>query len=123
MTLFSDTSTILEEVSIDYANKVPIYDDYCDDMFASKSSMLVHHEKGAVCDGYIVEFIHDASENYCERGTHALAYLNNIKFLLHVLLVLKLYLFCLPMLVGSCSHGLLAHKTPKHRKWVRLRCD
>jgi hypothetical protein len=26
------------------------------------------------------------------------------------------------MLVGSCSHGLLAHKTPKHRKWVRLRC-
>jgi hypothetical protein len=122
MTLFSDTSTILEEVSIDYDNKVPIYDDYCEDMFASKSSMLEHHEKGAVCAGYIVEFIHDASENYYERGTHALAYLNNINFLLYALLVLKLYLFCLPMLVGSCSHGLLAHKTPKHRKWVRLRC-
>jgi hypothetical protein len=57
MTLFSDTSTILEEVSIDYANIVPIYDDYCDDMLAIKSiksSMLVHHEKGAVCDGYVV---------------------------------------------------------------------
>src|SRR3989337_3540934 len=97
----------------------PIYDDYCDDMFASKSSMLVHHEKGAICDGYIVEFIHDVSESSYERGTHALAYLNSIKFLLYVLLVLKLYLFCLPMLVGSCSHGLVAHKTPKHRKWVR----
>jgi hypothetical protein len=41
----SDTSTILEEVSIDYDNKVDIYDDYCDNMFAIKStnsSMLVH---------------------------------------------------------------------------------
>ena len=111
----------------------PIYDDYCDDMYAiknndnhetchhdfnfqldyashdsyfvefapttmneknfayverSKISMLMNQENNALCDGYIVEFIHDASENYCERGTHALAYLNNIKFLLHVLLVL-----------------------------------
>jgi hypothetical protein len=96
----------------------PSYDEYCDDMLA----MHVHHEKGAVCDGYIVEFIHDVSENSYERGTHALAYLNSIKFLLYVLLVLKLYLFCLPMLVGSRSHGLFAHKTPKHRKSVSLRC-
>ena len=28
MTLFSDESTILKEVSIDYDNKVAIYDDY-----------------------------------------------------------------------------------------------
>ena len=63
MTLFSDTSTILEEVSIDYDNEVAIYDDYYDDMYAiksDKSSMLVHHEKSDVCDGYIV----DVSENY-----------------------------------------------------------
>src|SRR3989337_3738570 len=33
MTLFSDDSTILEEVSIDYDNKVAIYDDYCDNMY------------------------------------------------------------------------------------------
>ena len=32
MTLFNDESTILEEVSIDYDNKVAIYDDYGDDM-------------------------------------------------------------------------------------------
>ena len=46
MTLFSDTSTILEVVSIDYDNKVAIYDDYYDDMYAiksNKSSMLLHH--------------------------------------------------------------------------------
>ena len=116
VTLFSDTSTILEEVSIDNDNKVAIYDDYYDDMYAIKSnmsSMLVHHEKGVVCDSYIVESIHDASENYYERGTYALTYLNNIKFLLCVLIVLKLYLFCL---------GLLAHKTHMNRKLVRLKC-
>jgi hypothetical protein len=124
ITLFSDTSIILEEVSIDYANKVPIYDDYCDDMFAIKSttsSMLVHHEKGAVCDGYIVEFIHDASKNYYERVSYAFTYCKNIKFPLYVLKVLKSCLFCLPMLVGSCSHGFF-HKIPMHRKWVRLKC-
>ena len=71
MNLFSDTSTILEEASIDYDNEVAIYDD----MYAiksNKSSMLVHHEKSVVCDGYIVESIHDATENYYERGTYDL---------------------------------------------------
>ena len=39
MTLFSDDSTILEEVSIDYdENKVATYDNYCDDTYAIKSS-------------------------------------------------------------------------------------
>ena len=38
-TLFSDDSTILEEVSIDYENKVAIYDDYCDDMYAIKNNV------------------------------------------------------------------------------------
>ena len=123
MTLFSDDSTILEEVSIDYDNKVAIYDDYCDDMYAikkndnyetchhdfnfqldyvnqvsydsyliefapttihenkfayvesSKTSMLMNHEKNALCDGYIVEFIHDATENYYERGIYAYIYI------------------------------------------------
>ena len=107
MTLFSDESTISEEVPIDYENKVSIYDDYFDDMYArknndihetchhdfsfhshdsyfvefapttidenklayvesNKNSMLVDHEKNPLCDGYIVEFIHDATENYYE---------------------------------------------------------
>ena len=34
MTLFSDESTILDEASIYYDNKVSIYDDYGDDMYA-----------------------------------------------------------------------------------------
>ena len=46
----------------------------------------------------------------------------DIKFPLYVLKILKLCLFCLPMLVDSCSHKLFAHKIPIHRKWVRLNC-
>ena len=38
MTLFSDESTILEVVSIDYDQKVAIYDDYSDDMYAIKNN-------------------------------------------------------------------------------------
>ena len=34
---------------------------------SNKISMLVDHEKNALCDSYIVEFIHDATENSYER--------------------------------------------------------
>ena len=44
--------------------------------------MLVDHEKNASCDGYIVEFIHDATKNY-----YASTYFNNIKFPLFMLKV------------------------------------
>ena len=86
-----------------------------------KIYMLVDHEKNALCDGYIVEFIHDATENYYEEGIHACRSCNNIKFPLYVLKVLKLSLFFLPMLVDSCSHKLCTHKIPRHRKWVRFK--
>ena len=44
-----------------------------------KISMLVDHEKNALCAGYIVEFIHDATENYYEGGIYACRSCNNIK--------------------------------------------
>ena len=58
--------------------------------------MLVDHEKIALCDGYIVEFIHDATENYYEGGTYACRSCNNVKFplcasILEFLLVLPSY--------------------------------
>ena len=67
-----------------------------------------------LCD----ESIHDATENYYERGTYSCRLLTNIKFPLFMFKVLKLHLFCLPMLVDSCSHKLFSHKSPMHRKWV-----
>ena len=89
---------------------------------SSKISMLVDHEKNALCDGYIVEFIHDATEDYYEGGIYACRSCNNTEFPLYVLKILKLCLFCLPMLVDSCSHELFAHEIPMHRKWVRHKC-
>ena len=89
---------------------------------SSKFSMLVDHEKNALGDGYIVEFIHYATKNYYEGGTYACRNCNNIKFSLYVLKALKLCLFYLPMQVDSCSHKLFAHKIPMHMKWVRLKC-
>jgi hypothetical protein len=68
MTLFSDESTILEEVSIDYdENKVAIYDDYGDDMYAIKNNdnhETCHHDfyfqldstNQISHDSYFVEF-------------------------------------------------------------------
>src|SRR3990170_2405677 len=88
---------------------------------SNKFFMHVDHEKNALCDSYIVEFINDATENYYERGTYAFTYLNNIKFSLYVLKVLMSCLFYLPMLVDSCFHKFFAHKIPIHRKWVRLK--
>ena len=90
---------------------------------SSKFSMQVDHEKNALGDGYIVEFIHDANENYYEGGIYASTYCNNIMFPLYVLKILKLCLFYLPMQVDSCSHKLFDHKIPMHRKCVRLKCD
>ena len=46
--------------------------------------MLVAHEKNALCDSYIVEFIHDATENYYEGGIYARRNCNNTKFPLYV---------------------------------------
>ena len=86
-----------------------------------KISMLVDHEKNVVCDGYIVEFIHDATENYYEGGTYASTYCNNIRFPLYVLKILKFCLLYLPMQVDYCYHKFFTHKIPMHRKYVRLK--
>ena len=85
--------------------------------------MLVDHEKNALGSGYIVKFIHDATEKYYVEGTYACRNCNNIKFPLCVHKVLRLCLFCPPMLVDYCSHKLFAHKITMHRKWVRLKYD
>jgi hypothetical protein len=62
--------------------------------------MHVAHDKNVLCDSYIVNYIHDATESYYERGKHGFMHLNNIKFPLFMFKVLMLHLFCLPMLVA-----------------------
>ena len=94
------------------------------DAYAESKSTFLHVDYGnnALCDAYIVEFIRDPTENYYEKGTYAYRYFNNIKFPLFMLKVLKLCLFCLPMLVALCFNNLFPCNIPMHRKHVRLKC-
>src|SRR3954463_16189759 len=50
--------------------------------------VFVDNEKPALCDSYIVEFIHDATENYYERGEFGCRSFDGIKTPLFVLKVL-----------------------------------
>src|SRR4051812_33442324 len=60
MTLFNDESTILDEASTGYENKVAIYDDYGDDMYAilnNDNHETCHHDFNFHShDSYFVEF-------------------------------------------------------------------
>ena len=67
--------------------------------------VLVDHEKRALCDGYIVDFVHDVT-----------------KTPVSMLKILKVLLFYLPMLYNLCFIDLFAYKMPMHRKHVRLKC-
>ena len=48
---------------------------------SDKIFMIMHLEKSASCDGSIVEFLHDATENYYEGGAYACRYLIISSFL------------------------------------------
>jgi len=95
---------------------------YCAYVESKNYFMHVAHDKNALCDSYIVDFIHDATESYYERGKHGFMHLNNIKFPLSMFKILKSHLFDLPMLVTLCFIDLFFYKMILHRKWVRLKC-
>jgi hypothetical protein len=126
--------TIEEETRYDY-NMPPIFYDYGDEnnfvefapttiIHVGSINSIVHvaHDRDVLCDSYIVNSIHDATESYYERGKHGLMDLNNIKFPLFMLQIWKLHLFCLPMLVIMCLIDLFSYKIPMHRKWFRFKC-
>jgi hypothetical protein len=117
--------TIEEKKRYDY-KMPPIFDDYGDEndyvsVGSINSFMHAAHDKNVLCDSYIVNSIHDATENYYKRGKHGFMHLNNIKFPLFMLKFLKLHLFCFPMLVALCFHDLFLYKTLFHRKWFRFK--
>src|SRR4051812_37908036 len=87
-----------------------------------RNYVFVDHEKHALCDSYIVEFIHEATENYYERGKYGCRSFHGTETPLYVLKVLKLLLFYLPILVTMCFFDLFSNKIPMHRKWFRLKC-
>jgi hypothetical protein len=106
----------------------PIFDDYGDEnnndsyfvefaptiinkndyTYVESNSYFMHvaHDKNVLYDSYIVNFIHDATKSYYERGKHSFVYLNNINFPLFMLKILKLHLFSFHMLVALYFHDL-----------------
>src|SRR3954467_14835057 len=88
----------------------------------NNTCVLVGHEQHDLCDIYILDVVHDATENYFERGKFGCRNFHVTKTPLFMLKVLKLLLFHLPMLVTLCFHDLFLYKMPRHRKWVRLKC-
>jgi hypothetical protein len=129
------SSTLEEKHSYDY-NMPPIFDDYGDENNYSVESapttivyvgsinyfMHVAHDRDALCDSYIVNYIHDSNESYYERGKYDLMDLNNIKFPLFMLQILTLHLFYLSMFSTMCLVDLFSYKIPMHRKWFIFKC-
>lgn len=91
-------------------------------MESNDTFMHETHDKNALCDSYIVEFAHDATEYYYERGKYGCRNFHVTKTPLYMLKFLKLHLFYLSMLVALCLHNLFIYKIPFHRKHVRLKC-
>ena len=87
-----------------------------------KNYVFVDHEKNALCDSYIVEFVHDDTGNYYEIGKYGCRNFHVTKTPLFMLNVLKLLLIYLPLLVTMFFMELFVYKIPMHRKWVRLKC-
>lgn len=96
-------SPLAYEEEILYDNNIsPIYDHY-DNAYAIKNNdsftptiinekdfayvesnntfMLVGHEKHVLCDSYVVEFVHDATENYYDRGKYGCRSFMSLKHL------------------------------------------
>ena len=88
----------------------------------SNNFMHETHDKNALCDSYIVEFAHVATESYYERGKYGCRNFHVTKTPLYMLKFLKLHWFYLPMLVTLLFMNLFINKIPMHRKHVRLKC-
>ena len=84
--------------------------------------VLLDHDKNALCDSYIVDFIHDTTESYSERVKYGCGNFYVTITPLFMLKFLKLHLFSFPMLVSLCFIHLFSYKIPMHMKWVRLKC-
>ena len=98
MTLFSDDSTILEEVPIYYENKVAIYDDYCDDLYSIRNNdnhESCHHDISfqldyASHDSYFVEFAPTIpnKKNFAYVETSKIYMLVIMRIMLYVIVIL-----------------------------------
>ena len=98
-----------------------IYLMFLKDRVENYTRVLVGHEQYDLCDSYILDVAHDATENYSERGKFGCRNFHVTKTPLFLMKFLKFLLFHLPMLVTLCFFDLFSCKIPLHRKWVRVK--
>src|SRR4051812_35538761 len=80
----------------------------------NNTRVLIGHEQHDLCDSYILDVVHDATENYFGRGKFGCRNFHVTKTPFSLLKVLKLFFFYLPMLVTLCFHDLFVYKFPRH---------
>ena len=106
--------TMEDKVYYDYTMPA-IYDEYndgCDSFtltitnkidyaYVESNDTFVHvdHDKNALCDSYIVNFVHDATENYYERGKYGCRNFHVTKTPLFMTKVLSFLLICFYLMV------------------------
>src|SRR3954464_6090638 len=115
--------TILENFSLIKAQCDGLHLSYHPkDRVENYTRVLVGHEQHDLCDNYIIDVVHDTTENYFERGKFGCRNFHVTKTPLSLLKLLKLFLFHLPMLVTLFFNDLFYYTFTKHRKSVRLKC-
>ena len=82
----------------------------------NNTRVLVGYEQHDLCDNYLFDVVHDATENYFERGKFGCRNFHVTTTSLFLLKVLKLCLFYLPMHVTLCFFDLFSYRC------VRLKC-
>ena len=100
MTLCDDNPTILEECQL---------------------CMHVDHVENILCDSYIIEFEHDPTCNYYERGKYCGRNFHVTKLPLIMFRFSMLYSSPQHMVDICCLDNLFCYKIPMHRKYVRLK--
>ena len=86
----------------------------------NNTRVLVGYEQHDLCDSYILDVLHDATENYFERGKFGCRNFHVTKTPILWLKVLKLFFLHLPMHVTLCFFDLFSYKFPRHRSWLGL---
>src|SRR4051812_11083509 len=76
------------------------------DRVENYTRVLAVHEQHELCDSYILDVVHDTTENYFERGKSGCRKFHITKTPLFMLKVLKMLLFHLSMHVTLCFFDL-----------------
>src|ERR1041385_1106532 len=74
------------------------------DRVENYTRVLIGHKQHDLCDSYILDVVHDTTENYFETGKFGCRNFHITKTPLFMMKVFKLFFLHLPMLLTLCLH-------------------